>query len=93
MQSLPDMDRSPSGWFKMDSMGKRSFASLRRALAVGLKARRQARQLSQAGLASQAGVRQALVSEIELAEANPTIESLHKIASALGVGIEDLLAD
>ena len=77
----------------MESMGKRSLASVRRALAVGLKTRRQARQWSQAQLAFHAGVRQALVSEIELSEANPTVESLHKIASALGVGIEDLLAD
>ena len=37
--------------------------------------------------------RQAVVSEIALSEAIPTLESLHKVASALGVGVEDLLAE
>jgi transcriptional regulator with XRE-family HTH domain len=36
-------------------------------------------------------VRQALVSSIEVAKANPTIESLDRIAAALGVDVADLL--
>jgi transcriptional regulator with XRE-family HTH domain len=37
-------------------------------------------------------VRQALVSALELAEANPTLESLDRIAAALDVDVADLLA-
>jgi Helix-turn-helix len=37
-------------------------------------------------------VRQALISAIELGNANPTLESLDKIAAALGVDVVDLVA-
>jgi transcriptional regulator with XRE-family HTH domain len=55
-----------------------------------LRTLRQKRGWSQTELATRAGVRQALVSAVEVESANPTIESLDKIASALGVRIEDL---
>jgi transcriptional regulator with XRE-family HTH domain len=55
-----------------------------------LRTLRQKRGWSQTELATRAGVQQALVSAIEVESANPTIESLDKIASALGVRIEDL---
>lgn len=77
----------------MGPMGKRSLASVRRSLAAGLKSGRQDRGLSQSDLAAKAGVRQALVSQIESAEANPTLETLCKLATALNVGIEALLAE
>jgi transcriptional regulator with XRE-family HTH domain len=53
---------------------------------------RQKKSWSQHDLANEAGVRQALVSSIESSHANPTLESLHKIASALDVAVTDLLA-
>jgi transcriptional regulator with XRE-family HTH domain len=71
-------------------MGKRSLSNVRRGLALSVRALRQKREWSQTELAAQAGVRQALVSAIEVQSANPTVESLNKIASALGVRIEDL---
>jgi transcriptional regulator with XRE-family HTH domain len=71
-------------------MGKRSIANVRHALALSLRTLRQRREWSQTELATRAGVRQALVSAIEVESANPTVESLNKIASALGVRIEDL---
>jgi transcriptional regulator with XRE-family HTH domain len=37
-------------------------------------------------------VRQALISSIEGGHANPTLESLDKVASALDVAVADLLA-
>ena len=47
--------------------------------------------LSQVDLAAHAHVQQKLISSIELARANPTIESLYRIARALGVETHDLL--
>lgn len=54
---------------------------------------RRDRKLSQVDLAGAAHVTQALVSAVELARANPTLESLHRLALALGVGLADLFAD
>jgi transcriptional regulator with XRE-family HTH domain len=42
-------------------------------------------------LANEAGVSQALVSSIERGHANPTLESLDQVASALDVAVADLL--
>lgn len=47
--------------------------------------------MSQTELAEAAGVRRALVSDIERSVANPTLESLSRIAKALGVEPADLL--
>jgi DNA adenine methylase len=47
--------------------------------------------MSQRGLAEQAGIRQALISEIERGEANVTIDSLLRIAIALQVSLPGLL--
>jgi transcriptional regulator with XRE-family HTH domain len=71
-------------------MGKRSLTGIRRAMACNLRKLRRERNWTQTELADQAGIRQALVSEIELERANSTIESLDKIAAAFGVRIEDL---
>jgi transcriptional regulator with XRE-family HTH domain len=48
--------------------------------------------LSQEGLAEAANLRQALVSEIEREESNPTLESLTKLADALKVDLAELFA-
>ncbi|MCS3928984.1 transcriptional regulator with XRE-family HTH domain [Bradyrhizobium elkanii] len=46
---------------------------------------------TQYDLADETRLRQALVSEIEAGKANPTLLSLHKIASALGVHVAELV--
>ena len=50
-------------------------------------------RLSQNVLADEAGVTQALVSAIERSRANPTVESLERLALVLGVRIGDLLQE
>jgi transcriptional regulator with XRE-family HTH domain len=61
-------------------------------MARNLRRLRLRREWSQDDLAHKAGVRQALVSALEVGTANPTVESLDKIAAALGVEIAELLA-
>ena len=46
--------------------------------------------MSQEDLASEADIRRALISEIERGEANPTLESVIRIASALRVRLSEL---
>jgi len=53
---------------------------------------RQEKSWSQHDLAGEAGVRQALISSLEVATANPTLESLEKVAGALNVSVADLLS-
>lgn len=43
--------------------------------------------MSQADLADRTETRQALISEIERGEANPTLDSILRIATALGVEV------
>jgi DNA adenine methylase len=47
-------------------------------------------KMSQADLADEAKTRRALISEIERGEANPTLDSIVSIATALGVDLADL---
>ena len=49
-------------------------------------------KLSQADLADDAGIRRALVSEVERGEANPTLDSIVRIALALDVEPAELLS-
>ena len=72
-------------------MKRRTPAHTKRLLARNLRRLRQQRSWSQHDLADEANVRQALVSSIEVAKANPTIESLDRIAAAFGVDVADLL--
>jgi transcriptional regulator with XRE-family HTH domain len=67
-------------------------AHTKRRLARNLRQLRSQRAWSQDDLAGYAGVRQALVSALEVATANPTLESLDKIAAALGIEVADLFA-
>lgn len=75
---------------------RESFAkaqsSLRDTLARRVRELRLASQMSQRDLAERAGIRQALVSHIELGEANVTLDSLLKIAIALKVDFTVLFA-
>lgn len=61
-------------------------------LARNVRRLRTARDLSQEKLAADADLRQALISEIEIGVANPTLDSLTKIAAALKVEMIDLFA-
>lgn len=63
------------------------------ALARNVRVLRAVRRLSQHALADNAGVTPAVVSTIETRKANPTMESLDRIARALGVDIAALFAD
>jgi transcriptional regulator with XRE-family HTH domain len=73
-------------------MRRRNPAHTRRLLARNLRRLRLERSWSQHDLANEASVRQGLVSALELAQANPTLESLDKIAAALRVDVADLVA-
>ena len=73
-------------------MRRRNPIHAKRLLARNLRRLRLERSWSQDDLAAEAKMRQALVSAMEVATANPTLESLDKVAAALGVGIADLLA-
>ncbi|WP_271585645.1 helix-turn-helix domain-containing protein [Bradyrhizobium sp. CCBAU 45389] len=60
-------------------------------LARNLRRLRLERSWSQYDLADETRLRQALISALELATANPTLDSLDKIAFALGVEVAELL--
>ncbi len=53
---------------------------------------RQARNLSQGALASLSGLPRSTVSHVESGSGNPSLRSLIKVANALHVSIEELLA-
>jgi transcriptional regulator with XRE-family HTH domain len=72
-------------------MRRRTTAHTKRLLARNLRRLRLQRRWSQDDLAAAAGVRQALVSALEVTTANPTLESLAKIAAALDLEVADLL--
>ncbi|MCK1606346.1 helix-turn-helix transcriptional regulator [Bradyrhizobium sp. 166] len=65
---------------------------VRTALGHQVKSRRLALELTQAALARQAGVRRAMLIEIEQGEANIRLESLVRIARALKVEPAELLS-
>lgn len=72
-------------------MAKREAPSSKRVLACNLRRLRLERELSQDDLAAEAGVRQALISAIEVETANPTLETLDRVATALGIELAKLL--
>lgn len=63
---------------------------LRDSLARRIRRLRLSSRMSQRDLADRAGVRQALISQIEVGAANVTLDSLLKIAIALQVEVETL---
>jgi len=73
-------------------MRRRNPAHTRRLLARNLRRLRLERSWSQYDLADETRLRQALISALELGTANPTLESLDKIAFALGVDVAALFA-
>jgi transcriptional regulator with XRE-family HTH domain len=64
---------------------------IRRVLARNLRRLREAKGLSQGALAADAGIYQELLSRIENGAANPELDTLGKIADALGVHPRELL--
>jgi len=58
---------------------------IRRILAENVRRLREAKGLSQGALAADAGIYQELISRIENGAANPELDTLGKIAAALGV--------
>jgi transcriptional regulator with XRE-family HTH domain len=64
---------------------------IRRILAGNVRRLREAKGLWQGALAADAGIYQELISRIENGAANPELDTLGKIASALGVHPRELL--
>jgi transcriptional regulator with XRE-family HTH domain len=64
---------------------------IRRILAGNVRRLREAKGLSQGALAADAGIYQELISRIENGAANPELDTLGKIAAALGVHPHELL--
>jgi transcriptional regulator with XRE-family HTH domain len=71
-------------------MNSVTLEQVKTTLAVNLKAIRHARGMAQEKLALDAGVDRTVVSKIERAVTNPSIEVLLKLSNQLGVGIEEL---
>jgi transcriptional regulator with XRE-family HTH domain len=71
-------------------MVKETRNSPRNILARNVRKLRLERGLSQEELAAEASTRQALVSEIESGDANPTLDSLARLAQALQVDLAEL---
>jgi transcriptional regulator with XRE-family HTH domain len=68
-------------------------ARIRRVLALNVRRLREAKALSQGELAADAGIYQELVSRIENGAANPELDTLGRIAGALGVHPRDLFEE
>lgn len=62
-------------------------------LALNVWALREAAGLTQAELANRAGMKQPRIADIERDASNPTLETISRIALALGVSADQLLAE
>jgi len=65
--------------------------SVGRAFSANLKAMRELRKLTQAGLGARAGMAAASVSHFETGQRIPSLESLVRLADALEVSVDTLL--
>lgn len=74
-------------------MWEKELARKKNALASNIKRIRLEGGLAQERLALEAGVDRTLVSKIERVVANPSLEILVKLATALGVSVDILLRD
>lgn len=77
----------------MRSALRMAESSLGEVLGARLRARRQAKQLSQAKLAELVELTPNYLGSIERGEAVPTLQTLEGLAGALGVSVADLLGD
>ncbi|WP_227462315.1 XRE family transcriptional regulator [Ilumatobacter sp. SYSU D60003] len=62
-------------------------------MGAAIRARRQSAGLSATALAERAGVSQPYISQLESGKASPSINTLYRVANALGVTPQDLLPD
>ena len=58
-----------------------------------LKAWRARRRLTQEALAERSGLSYKFIGEVERGTGNPTIETVSRLAAALGVGVSELFTD
>ena len=63
---------------------------IKQAVGKRIQSLRKAKKLSQEELAEQAGIHRTYMGAVERGEKNATIETLQKIATALGVKVGDL---
>ena len=66
---------------------------LRQTVSANTRRLRAERRWSQEGLADQCGLHRTYIGAIERGEHNITLETLERIAAALGVALTDLLRD
>ncbi len=78
---------------KTSAMEKQTIESLRTILALNLKALRTQQKVAQEALALEAGVHRTMLSKIERALTNPSLETLVKLANTLNVNVSELLAN
>jgi transcriptional regulator with XRE-family HTH domain len=71
-------------------MARSARADIKRSLGQRVRDRRLSLKMSQDDLAAQADIRRALISEIERGEANPTLESVMRLAAALRISLSEL---
>jgi transcriptional regulator with XRE-family HTH domain len=65
----------------------------RRLLGEAIRAKRRRRRLSQEGLAEKADLSTVFISRVERGKESPSVDSLLKIARALGVRARDLVRE
>jgi transcriptional regulator with XRE-family HTH domain len=73
-------------------MATRDFQRPKDVLARNMRVQRAIQELSQLDLADSSGTTQRTISRIEARKANPTVETLAKIATALRVEVDALFA-
>jgi len=73
-------------------MGSRRYGGLRETLAANVRRLRTAKGLSQEAFAEDCGLHRTQIGAVERAETNLTIDNLERIADALGVQPQLLLA-
>jgi transcriptional regulator with XRE-family HTH domain len=74
-------------------MARRDVYAARHILARNLRRLRRARTMTQEQLANAAGLRQALISELESSKIDVRIDTLSRLATALGSSMADLFEE
>ena len=74
-------------------MSKATYDGYRRDVAAAIRTRREAAKMTQEDLAHEADITARHLHEIEKARTNPTLRSLFKIATALGVKLSAVIDD
>lgn len=66
---------------------------LRARFGARIRELRQARGFTQEGFADRCGFARTYMSRVETGGANPSLDAIHTLAAALGVGLSELFAD